>query len=89
MAALDMTRRVLAIHWNDAASHDTWADTNAINAFVSDRFPCVTVGIEVDRDEHAVHVAASAHGGAIGGVWKIPRKMIRRIQVLGRVEVPD
>jgi hypothetical protein len=84
-----MKQRVLAIHWNDAASQDAWGDSHTVNAFVKNRCPCLTVGIEVSRDKHAVHVAASVNGGEIGGVWKIPVKMIRRIQVLGRVEVPE
>lgn len=89
MAPVGMKQRVLAIFWNDAASHDAWADANTINAFVANKIECVTVGIEVSRDDHAVHVASSVNSGEIGGVWKVPRKMIRRIQVLGSVEAPD
>lgn len=84
-----MKRRVLAIHWNDAASHDAWADAATINDFMVDRCPCVTVGIEVRSDAHAVHIAASVNPGQVGGVWKIPRSMIRRVQVLTRIEVPE
>jgi hypothetical protein len=84
-----MKRRVLALHWNDAASHDPWADANTVNAFIANPVECITVGIEVHSDDKAIHIAASVNAGEVGGVWKIPKKMIRRVQVLGKVEVPQ
>lgn len=85
-----MTRRVLAVYWNDAATTPTpWTDAGDLAMFIEDDMACVTVGIEVKRDDQAIHVAASLNNSEIGGVWKIPRKMIRRVQVLGRIEAPE
>lgn len=82
------TKRVLAVWWNDASSHDAWADTYTLLKFAASRVPCLTVGIEVSRDEHALHLAASRGVEEFGGIWKIPFCSIRRIKVIGRVELP-
>lgn len=83
------TKRVLAVYWNDAASHDDWADRHELAEFCADNNDTVTVGIEVSRDETAIHVAASMNDTQSAGVWKLPLRLIRKVRILGRVEVPE
>lgn len=82
------TRRILAVYWHDAASYDAWADAPTANGFFNGRQPCLTVGLDMGRNKHSLHVAASIGTEEVGGIWKIPLSSITRIKVLGRVELP-
>lgn len=80
--------RALAVWWEDAYSHDGWThDAETIM-----RNPCLvlSVGLELVNDDGGIVLAASYNGaGQSGGVWKIPRGMVRRVKVLARLEAPE
>ena len=80
-----MKRRVLAVYWRDAAQHGPWASEAELQEFIDDRQDCLTIGIEVRRDKHALHLAATFGGDEVGGIWKIPNKMIQKVVVIGRL----
>lgn len=80
--------RVLAVWWEDAMSHDEWADKSETAAFVRESGTTVTVGLEVVSNDSAVVLACSMNPGQAGGIWRIPRGMVKRVKVLGRIEAP-
>ena len=82
-------RRVLAVYWQDAAQRGEWADADDTRRFIEDPQECLTLGAEIASDKEAVHLSTSVSKDHIGGIWKIPRGMIRKILVLGKVETPD
>lgn len=82
-----LTKRALAVWWEDAFSHDAWTQDTA--AIVNQKNLVVSVGLELANDAGGITLALSANTvGERGGVWKIPRGMVRKVRVLGRLELP-
>lgn len=80
--------RALAVWWEDAFSHDSW--TRDVDDIVKNTCLCLTVGLEIANDEKGIVLAAAVNTAEQrGGVWKIPRGMVRRVRVLGRLEMPE
>lgn len=82
-----MTRRAVAVWWEDAFSHDSWTgDTDSI---IKHKCLVLSIGLELSNDDRGIVLALSSNAsGDSGGVWKIPRGMVRKVRVLGRMELP-
>lgn len=86
---MSSTRRVLEVWWEDAFSHEPWADKSEVDTIV--RQPCtsVTVGIEMSSTPAAIVLSTSMNvEGHSASVWRIPRGMVRKVRVLGRLTPP-
>lgn len=83
-----IVKRALAVWWEDAFSHDAWTqDTDSI---VRAQCLVLSVGLEVGNDEKGITLSLSANAnGDRGGTWKIPRGMVRKVKVLGKLELPE
>jgi hypothetical protein len=80
--------RVLAVWWEDASSHDAWASEVEVSDFCGEPCTTLTVGIEVSNDEKAVVVMTATNViDQSAGIWRIPRGMVRKVRVLGKVEL--
>ena len=83
-----MKTRAIAVWWEDAFSHDPW--THDADSLIKQRCLVVSVGMELANDEKGIVIAVSMNAaGQRGGLWKIPRGMIRKVRVLGTLEAPD
>lgn len=76
------------VTWEDAHSYDDWIDIK--EAVSLSRVMCVSAGIEVSNTKDDIVLAASLNNtGRRGGTWRIPRGMIRKVERIGWVEVPQ
>lgn len=68
------------IEWDDAASNNkAWFSPDDADEWASTGFPCATVGFIVKETEEAITVCMSlAETGARGGLWQVPKGMIKR-----------
>lgn len=83
-----VTKRALAVWWEDAFSHDAWTQDTA--SIIKHRCLVISVGVELANDAGGITLALSSNAsGDHGGVWKIPRGMVRKVRVLGRLELPE
>jgi hypothetical protein len=81
-------KRAIAVWWEDAFSHDGW--TSDAQTIIDGKCLVLSVGVELANNDDGITLAVSCNAAdQNGGVWKIPRGMVRKIRVLGRLELPE
>lgn len=75
--------RIIEIEWEDSCTPARpWCSQKEAADFHREGAICVTVGYLIHSDRRAVTVAQSLNGDDPGGLWRVPRKMVRRLRRL-------
>lgn len=76
--------RFVEVTWWDSHSSANWRSWDETLEQHKDPCICVTIGFLIKQDKFAVSVASSIgpNTGTYGGVWTIPRGMVKRIRYL-------
>jgi hypothetical protein len=78
--------QVVAVVWEDAAANtETWLTEEHAEAFAQGSSPCVTVGRIVADTDKGITLAACWGPDDRGGLWRIPRGMVREVIQVGTV----
>lgn len=78
---------LIEIEWEDSIGDGAWHSPADTAEYVKrtvheDHSVCYTAGYVVHRSRKAIVLAQSLHGDNRGGLWTIPRRMVKSIRKL-------
>jgi len=75
-----MSIPILEVEWEDACSSTAWRDVDEAKEWASEPLICVTVGYLISNTKGGIALSMSKTQNSLGGLWFIPRGVIRRVK---------
>ena len=79
------THKVVRVDWLDTASYNGWTKRDKVKEF--DLYEAISCGILVKSDKESIGVTHSISKQDVDNVIVIPKKVIRKIEVLGQIKI--
>ena len=79
------THKIVKVDWLDTASYNGWTKREKVKEF--DLYEAISCGILVKTAKGTIGVTHSISKQDVDNVMVIPKKVVKKIEVLGRIKI--